>query len=200
MLIVSWQRSARKTLKEIPQGELGGGALLPNQPMSKYSISEQQEEAHFLPCNLKYLWDITLPPLNGANNVLFWMPHLSVQWNRREFSSGQMCFVDMKQMNLTDTESPFFFSFTVNCVKWWQLCAHAVSNLSLFLFRCSLNRDKGFPEWMHMVLNLHGLGSFTSSSLQEEVLLPHAHSVVLFLYLVDSIWNSFWISSVSWLH
>lgn len=51
----------------------GGGccALLPNQPMSKYSISEQQEEARVLPYDVKYLWDITLPLLNKANNALF---------------------------------------------------------------------------------------------------------------------------------
>lgn len=54
-------------------------ALLPNQPVSKYSISEQQEEAHVLPYNVKYLWDITLPLLNKANKAPFWTlgPHLS---------------------------------------------------------------------------------------------------------------------------
>lgn len=66
---------SRRYLREcwVEEGVEGGWwawcALLPNQHMSTYSSLEQQEEAHILLYNLKYLGDITLPLLNKANNT-----------------------------------------------------------------------------------------------------------------------------------
>lgn len=79
MLIVSWQRSARRTSRYLRECWGGGWrvALLSNQLPSTFCISEQHKEAHILLYNIKYLCDIPLPLLNKANKALFsiMIPH-----------------------------------------------------------------------------------------------------------------------------
>lgn len=149
MLIVSWQRSARGTLKEIPQGALGwrvgagregggGGVLccLTSPWANTVSLSSRRK-----PTSWHTTWNIY-----GISHYLFWMRQItpflpswchtslsSVEEKRIRLKSNVLCRCETKKSYLY-TRMHTFFSFNVNCVKWWQLCGH-VLNSSVFLFQ-----------------------------------------------------------------
>lgn len=192
MLIVSWQRTARRN----PQGDTSpsgereerrerggwGGvlgrwcrcALLPNQPMSKYSITGNKRKPA-MPYSVKYLLSITLP--------CFWslVPHFSTFSWKRQIPSQSIAVCRHKQICIMDAQN--LHLLLLGC----ELCnSQAGSIVCMSCWWCDI--FTGFEKMTGFFYFYTVAGRSAATSL--------SHT----LYLVDSIWNSLFFFFGSHLH